>query len=67
VLFEFPFKAQVFKSAGNIFCWRVWGRVTDYCLDRLLGFSEFGEKLKWWRFFSPGMISWLNHPSFIVL
>jgi hypothetical protein len=36
-------KAEILKAVGNIFRWRVWGKVTDYCLYRL---SAFGEKVK---------------------
>jgi hypothetical protein len=25
-------QAEVLKAVGNIFCWRVWGKVTDNCL-----------------------------------
>jgi hypothetical protein len=41
-------EALVLKAAGNIFRWRVWGKVTDYCLDRL---SDFEEKVEYWRLF----------------
>jgi hypothetical protein len=39
-------EAKALQAVGNIFCWCVWERVTDYCLDR---YSEFGEKVKYWR------------------
>jgi hypothetical protein len=41
-------EAYVLKAAGNIFRWRVWGKMTDYCLDRVF---EFGQKVKEWRLF----------------
>jgi hypothetical protein len=30
-------EAEVLRAVGSIFLWCVWGKVTDYCLDRLFG------------------------------
>jgi hypothetical protein len=29
------------KPVGNIFTWRIWGKVMDYCFDRI--FRIWGE------------------------
>jgi hypothetical protein len=34
-------KPQDLKAVRNIFHWHVWGKVMDYCLDRL--FRIWGE------------------------
>jgi hypothetical protein len=38
-------EAETLKTVGNIFRWRVWGKVA------LIGISEFGEKVKYWNLF----------------
>jgi hypothetical protein len=30
-------EARDLKAVGNIFCYRVWGKVIDYYLDRIFG------------------------------
>jgi hypothetical protein len=32
-----------FKAVGNIFRWRVWGKVMDYCLYRFFGTWREGK------------------------
>jgi hypothetical protein len=39
-------EAYALKSVGNIFCWRVWGKVTTYCLDRLFRIWSKGKVLE---------------------
>jgi hypothetical protein len=33
-------------ALGNIFRWRVWGKVTDHCLERLFGIWGEGKIVK---------------------
>jgi hypothetical protein len=39
-------ETSVLKANGNIFHWRVWRKVTDYCLYRLFGFGRKGKIVK---------------------
>jgi hypothetical protein len=34
------------KAVGNIFCWRVLGKMTDYCLDMLFRIWREGKILE---------------------
>jgi hypothetical protein len=36
-------KPKYLKTVRNIFRWRVWGKVTDYCPYRLFGISGEGK------------------------
>jgi hypothetical protein len=36
-------EAYVLKDVENVFHWRVWAKVTDYCPDRLFGIWGEGK------------------------
>jgi hypothetical protein len=36
-------EAKVFKSVGNMFRWRVWEKMPDYCIYRLFGIRGEGK------------------------
>jgi hypothetical protein len=39
-------EAYVLMAVRNIFHWRIWGKVVDYCLNRIFGIWRKGKILE---------------------